>query len=90
MGVLIFSRSILLIFQSHQMCTFSENLGIARNRDGLSCNDNKNICNGFLNFHQKLYFRNVPEREKELLKDDASIPLYKLLDVNGAYIQPVS
>ena len=39
-GMLIFWRSIHLSFQSHQMCscTFSAGLGIAQNRDGLSCN----------------------------------------------------
>ena len=34
-----FWRSIYLSFQSHQMCTFSEGLGMVWNRaDGISCN----------------------------------------------------
>ena len=36
-GMIISRRSIQLSFQSHQMCTFSAGLGMARNRDGQSC-----------------------------------------------------
>ena len=35
--MILFWRSIHLSFQSHQMCILSAGLGMARNRDGLSC-----------------------------------------------------
>ena len=37
MGIIKLWRSIHLSFQRHQMCTFCVVLGMARNRDGLSC-----------------------------------------------------
>ena len=36
MGMIILCWRIHLSFQSHQMCTFSVDLGMVRNRDGLS------------------------------------------------------
>ena len=41
-GVIQFWRSIHLSFQSHQIRILSAGLGMARNRDGLSCNLNEN------------------------------------------------
>ena len=37
LGKILFWRNIHLSFQSHQMCTFSAGLVMARNRHGLSC-----------------------------------------------------
>ena len=40
MCMIIFLRILILSFQSHQICILSVGLGMAWNRDGLSCNTN--------------------------------------------------